>query len=91
MYNFQMIKTFAKRSFGLSATNARLAAAFLVSVACDLGAVIILLVVIALLGKVAGPRLEEFFEQAWHNATSSMGCPLRSVILATVSLVGGLG
>lgn len=60
-YNFRMIRTFAGRNFGLIATNARLAVAFLVSVACDLGAVIILLVAVVLLGKVAGLRLEEQF------------------------------
>jgi hypothetical protein len=61
-YNFRIIKTFADRNFGVIATNARLVLAFLVSLACDLGAIVLLLVVIALLGKVTGPRLEEFFQ-----------------------------
>jgi hypothetical protein len=56
-----MIKTFVERNFSLIATNVRLAFGFLVSIACDLGAVVILLVAVVVLGKVAGPRLEEAF------------------------------
>ena len=80
-YNFRMIKAFASRNFGLIATNARLALAFLVSIACDLAAVVILLVAIALMGKVGGPRLEEFFQASFpahyfeYGVSLEMGGP----------------
>jgi hypothetical protein len=73
IYNFLMIKTFAGRNLGLIATNARLAVAFLISVASDLGAVVILLVAVVLLGKVAGPRIEEVFEASLPEHTFEYG------------------
>jgi hypothetical protein len=76
IYNFRMIRTFADRNFGLIATNTRLALAFLVSIACDLGAVIILLVAVVLLGKVAGPRLEELFGASLTEHTFKYGVAL---------------
>jgi len=76
IYNFRMIKTLAARNFGLIATNVRLAVAFLVSIACDLSAVIILLVAVVLLGKVAGPRLEEQFGASLTEHTFEYGVAL---------------
>ena len=76
IYNFRMIKAFADRNCDLIATNVRLAFAFLVSVACDLGAVIILLVAVAFLGKVAGPRLEEQFGASLTEHTFKYGVAL---------------
>lgn len=65
LYNFGMTKTFANRNFGLIATNMRLGLAFLVSIACDLGAVAVLLFAIVLAGKVGGPHLEEYFKASF--------------------------
>jgi hypothetical protein len=65
LYNFGMTKSFANRNFGLIATNMRLALAFLVSIACDLGAIVVLLVALVLAGKMGGPHLVEYFKASF--------------------------
>ena len=77
IYNFRMIKTLADRNFGFIVTNARLALAFSVSIACDLVAVIILLVAEVLLGNVSGPRFEELFGAILTEHISSTEWPLQ--------------
>jgi hypothetical protein len=62
LYNFGIVKRFAKANVGFISIHVRLAVGFLVSVACDLCAMLVLLAVIAMFGRVDGIQLEEMFQ-----------------------------